>query len=296
MDLQFQGFSKAIGTGLLQTADGIALVDPGPTTCLGRLREGIEAAGYGLQDVIAVLLTHIHLDHATAAGSIVRTAPRASVYVHPVGAIHMVDPARLLASAGRIYGDLMDTLWGEFVPVPEERVVQVTEGDSVQIGDRTLEVAYTPGHAKHHVAYFEEASGTAWTGDVAGIRVPPGGAIPVTPPPDIDVELWCQSMDRVMEWGPERLVPTHFGPISRPQSHFAELRRGLLAWSEFVRESLNDTSVSDQENATRFKVWAEDGLRNRMPEEAVDIYTGAFGAGDSWWGLARYWRKKKATA
>lgn len=300
VDLKFQGFDLAIGTGVLETGGGVALVDPGPTTCLAALEAGLREAGFGLADVRAVLLTHIHLDHATAAGTIVRRVPEARVYVHPVGAIHMIRPERLLASAGRIYGDLMETLWGEFLPVPAESVTEVDEGDTVRLGDRALRVAYTPGHAKHHVAYFEEDGGTAWVGDAGGIRIPPGGAIPVTPVPDIDVEAWNASMERVMEWDPDRIIPTHFGAVDDPPAHFAELRDELARWARHVRESLGsedpadpDTSA-DPARARAFVGWVEENLRGRMPAEPVDTYLNAFGAGDSWWGLARYWRKRAA--
>ena len=302
VDLKFQGFDLAIGTGVLDTGNGVALVDPGPTTCLPALEAGLEEAGVGLADVRAVLLTHIHLDHATAAGTIVRRVPEARVYVHPIGAIHMIRPERLLASASRIYGDLMETLWGEFLPVPAESVTEVDEGDTVQLGNRALSVAYTPGHAKHHVVYFEEAGGTAWVGDVGGIRIPPGGVIPVTPVPDIDVEAWNASMERVMQWDPDRIVPTHFGPVEDPAAHFAELRGELARWARTVRASLGDEDPADPDTsadtarAQTFATWVEEDLRGRMPAEPVDTYVKAFGARDSWWGLARYWRKRAAAA
>ena len=302
VDLKFQRFDLAIGTGVLDTGDGVALVDPGPTTCLPALEAGLGEAGFGLADVRAILLTHIHLDHATAAGTIVRRVPEARVYVHPVGAIHMIRPERLLASAGRIYGDLMETLWGAFLPVPAESVTEVDEGDAVKLGDRALRVAYTPGHAKHHVAYFEEDGETAWVGDVGGIRIPPGGVIPVTPVPDIDVEAWNRSMERVMAWDPDRIVPTHFGPVEDPATHFAELRDQLARWARTVRESLANhhpaapATPADPAGARAFAAWVEKDLRGRMPTEPVDTYVKAFGARDSWWGLARYWRKRAAAA
>lgn len=298
VDLQFQGFDLAIGTGVLETGDGVALIDPGPTTCLAALEAGLREAGCSLADVRAILLTHIHLDHATAAGTIVSRVPEARVYVHPVGSIHMIRPERLLASAGRIYGDEMERLWGEFLPVPAESVTEVDEGDSVRLGDRTLRVAYTPGHAKHHVAYFDEDAGTAWAGDAGGIRIPPGGVIPVTPVPDVDVEAWNASMERVMEWDPARIIPTHFGAVEDPAAHFAELRDELARWANHVRKSLpnedpeNPNTSAEPARARDFAAWVEEDLRARMPSEPVDTYVNAFGARDSWWGLARYWRKR----
>lgn len=298
VDVLHLGHPSAIGTGVLEYADGVALVDPGPTVCLEQLRVRLGELGHALSDVRAILLTHIHLDHATASGAIVRDVPEARVFVHPRGAVHMVDPARLLASAHRIYGDSLERLWGEFVPVPAGSVVEVDEGGVVELGERALEVAYVPGHAKHHVAYFEGASGTAWVGDVGGVRIPPGLPIPVTPPPDIDVQVWNDSMDRVMAWGPRCIVPTHFGPWDDPAAHFDELRRGLGEWAEEVWRSLEgddpavDDPTRDRERAQQFAVWAEASMRERMPSPAIDLYTAAFGFEDSWWGLARYWRKR----
>ncbi len=298
VDVLHLGHRSAIGTGVLESAGGIGLVDPGPTTCLEQLRARLAELGHSLHDVRAVLLTHIHLDHATASGAIVREVPEARVFVHPIGAVHMIDPSRLLASAHRIYGDALERLWGQFLPVPAESVVEVDQGDVVELGERKLDVAYVPGHAKHHVANFEKSSGTAWVGDVGGIRIPPGLPIPVTPPPDIDIETWSDSMDRVLAWEPRRIVPTHFGPSEDPQGHFAELRRALGAWAEEVRRSLegDDPTVADpvrdRERAQRFAEWAETEARSRMPARAVDLYLKAFGFADSWYGLARYWRKR----
>ena len=238
VDVLHQGRAGVIGTGVIEGENAVALVDPGPEVCLPNLEAGLADLGYSLGDVGAVLLTHIHLDHATAAGAIVARVPGARVYVHPRGAVHMVDPSRLLASATRIYGDEMETLWGEFLPVPESAVMEVDEGDVIGIGGRSFEVAYTPGHAKHHVAYYEASQGTAWIGDVGGIRLVGGSVVPVTPPPDIDVEAWNESMDRVMAWNPDRLVPTHFGVVDEPRAHFESLRVGLGQWADFVRESL----------------------------------------------------------
>jgi len=298
IDLVHLGNPSAIGTGVLELSDGIGLIDPGPSACLVALEHGLDELGFDLADVRAVLLTHIHLDHATASGEIVRRVPRARVYVHPRGAVHMIDPERLLSSASRIYGDAMDTLWGDFLPVPAESVVEVDEGDHVMLGDRRLEVAYVPGHAKHHVAFFEKETNTAWVGDIGGIRIQPGLPVPVTPPPDIDVEQWKASMDRVLEWNPACIVPTHFGPANDAVAHFAELRRGLDEWAARARDSLveDDPSISDptadQARAKAFGAWVVADMRARLPAEVVDTYVAAFGAEDSWWGLARYWRKR----
>ena len=290
-DLNFRQVPGAIGTGVIEYGDGIAVVDPGPTVCLSALRSELGRAGYSLADIGAVLLTHIHLDHATAAGTIVREVPTAAVYVSSVGAPHMISPQRLLASAGRLYGNRMEALWGEFAPVPEGSVVQIGDGSTVELGDRRFEVACTPGHARHHVAFFEAATGTAWVGDDAGIRMRDGGPIPVAPPPDIDVEAWEATMARILGWRPDRIVPTHYGPVDAVKAHFDGLRTELRTWADRVRASLSDTSP-DSERAAEFAAWAEGRLRTQMSNTVVDHYLRAFGPFDSWGGLARYWRKR----
>ncbi len=292
VDLYHLGLPGIIGVGVLELDDGVALVDPGPEARLGALGAGLGEMGHSLQSVRAVLLTHIHLDHATAAGAIVREAPGAIVHVHAVGAPHMADPSRLLASAGRIYGDRMEELWGEFLPVPRGSLGVVDEGDAVALGGRRFEVAYVPGHARHHVAYYEAATGTAWVGDVGGIRIEGGPALPVTPPPDIDVEQWKSSTERVMAWGPERIVATHFGAYGDVAAHFAELRAGLDAWAAWVRDSVALALADDGEHARIFADWITARLRHRIPEDHVRLYETASGFRDSWWGLARYWRKR----
>ena len=292
VDLYHLGLPGIIGVGVLELDDGVALVDPGPEARLDALGADLAEMGHSLQSVRAVLLTHIHLDHATAAGAIVREAPGAQVYVHAAGAPHMADPSRLLASAGRIYGERMEELWGEFLPVPRGSLRVVDEGDAVALGGRHFEVAYVPGHARHHVAYYEAATGTAWVGDVGGIRIEGGPALPVTPPPDIDVEGWKSSMERVMAWGPERIVATHFGAYEDVAAHFAELRAGLDAWAAWVRDSVALALADDGEHARIFADWITAGLRHRFPEDHLRLYETASGFRDSWWGLARYWRKR----
>ena len=294
VDLHFRGRPQIIGVNVLELADGIALVDPGPEVRLPALRAGLAEMGHALEDVRAVLLTHIHLDHATAAGAIVRGAPGATVYVHAVGAPHMADPARLLASAGRIYGDAMATLWGDFLHVPRTALRAVDDGDVVALGGRRIEVAHVPGHARHHVAYYEAATGTVWVGDVGGIRIGNGPALPVTPPPDIDVEAWKAGMERVMAWAPERIVATHFGAYGDVREHFAELRGGLAAWAGWVRRSLGGGGAprDDAQRARDFAAWVVEGLGGAVSEELLDRYSTASGFPDSWWGLARYWRKR----
>ena len=188
VDLQFRGRPQVIATGLVQGHGGVAIVDPGPTSCLETLELGLQANGIRWPDVRHILLTHIHLDHAGATGTIVREHPHIKVLVHERGIKHMVDPTKLIESATRVYRDRMDELWGEFAAVPASNLVSLTGGERIEAGGRTFDVAYTPGHASHHVSYFDDSSGVAFVGDTAGVCINGGYVLPPTPPPDIDVE------------------------------------------------------------------------------------------------------------
>ena len=214
VDLEFLGRPHAIATAVIQSAGGAALVDPGPSTCLPTLELGLQRQGVRWADVRHILLTHIHLDHAGAAGTIVRAHPHIRVLVHERGAPHVADPAKLVESARRLYGADMDRLWGEIAPVPRDRLVVLAGGERVEAGGRRFEVAYTPGHASHHVSYFDAESGVAFVGDTGGVCIDGGYVLPPTPPPDIDLEAWRASLDRIQAWSPDSLFITHFGPIA----------------------------------------------------------------------------------
>jgi glyoxylase-like metal-dependent hydrolase (beta-lactamase superfamily II) len=251
-----------------------ALVDPGPESSLPTLLEAL-----GDEQPRALLLTHIHLDHAAATGAMVRRWPELEVYVHERGAPHLIDPRRLLASAERLYGDQMQRLWGEIVPVPEANVTVLSGGESV-LGMR---VAYTPGHASHHVCYLHEDSGTAFVGDVAAVRIPPSNlVVPPTPPPDIDVETWEESIGTVESWEPQRLALTHFGPVEEPAEHLAIVRERLREEAQMAR----DLSEAEYEQRHRERVEAAVD-----PETAAELIQ-AVPPQYQWRGLDRYWRKR----
>jgi glyoxylase-like metal-dependent hydrolase (beta-lactamase superfamily II) len=252
-----------------------ALVDPGPQSSMDTLLEAI-----GDEQPRAIVLTHIHLDHAAATGALVRRWPDLEVYVHERGAPHLIDPSKLLASAERLYGDQMERLWGEIVPVPEENVRALTGGETV-LGMR---VAYAPGHASHHVCYFHEDSGTAFTGDVAGVRIPPSDLIvPPTPPPDIDIELWEKSIGIVEDWNPEKLALTHFGAVENPAEHLATLRERLREEADLA----HDLSEEDYERHHRERV-----AKSLDPETASELLQ-AVPPQYQWRGLNRYWSKRE---
>lgn len=291
-DLKFRNCPRAVAGVLLQGAGGVTLLDPGPASTLPVLRQALAASGMSLRDVTGILLTHIHLDHAGGVGVLVREQPEIRVYVHEVGVPHLVDPSKLVASATRLYGDQMDELWGEMAPVPRDAIVALTGGERLPVSGRLLDVAYTPGHASHHVSYFNADSGIAFVGDTAGVRpIQDGMVLPPTPPPDIDLERWVASLEAIGAWHPDTLLLTHFGPHGQTDAHLAELRDRLELVGDLARRSLEqdgDDPAKEQ--------WFVDGLRRQLrqhlsEDEALSYeVSGRFDL--NWRGLARYWRKR----
>lgn len=257
-----------------------ALVDPGPESSVQSVIDAI-----GDEQPRALLLTHIHLDHAAATGALVRRWPDLEVYVHEKGAPHLVDPTKLLASAERLYGDDMERLWGEIVPVPEENVHPLSGGETV-LGMR---VAYTPGHASHHVCYLHEESGTAFVGDVAACRIPPSNLVlPPTPPPDIDVETWEASLDLIAGWEPQRLALTHFGAVEEDvPGHLETVRTRLREEAELARQMEGEEYDADLQRRLRAQL-AEEGHGEETVAELLQAVPTAY----QWRGLDRYWRKR----
>ncbi|NBC00938.1 MAG: MBL fold metallo-hydrolase [Bacteroidetes bacterium] len=300
VDLQYQQTPRLIATAALPTAEGLLLVDPGPTTAIDGLLDGLSAHGYALEDVHAVLLTHIHLDHAGATGTLVKRHPELQVVVHRIGAPHVHDPSRLLRSARRIYGDAMDRLWGAVAGVPEDNLNVVRGGETLTFAGRVLDVAYTPGHAVHHVSYFDRLSRTAFVGDVAGMRIPEAGYImPVTPPPDVDVPRWLDSIATVEGWQPETLFLTHCGPSPDPQAHLEVMAERLQAWAAEVEEVVaapaeeTASAVAGAEDpAAAFVDDKLQQMRAAVPAPYQEAYAQFGDPHGSWAGLARYGRKQ----
>jgi glyoxylase-like metal-dependent hydrolase (beta-lactamase superfamily II) len=294
-DLNFQGESRVIACAVIQGPGGVAIVDPGPSSTLPVLRRHLADAGMSLDDVTTILLTHIHLDHAGATGTLVRENPRLRVYVHEVGAPHMADPAKLIASATRLYGDAMERLWGEIAPVPQHVMETLRGGERIEAGGRSLDVAFTPGHASHHVSYFSGDTGVAFVGDTAGVRIVPNGfVLPPTPPPDIDLEIWGESLTTIDRWHPETLLVTHFGHATQTATHLTEMRDHLGLVARLSKESLamegDDTSKED---------WFVERVRKELRRYLSDADAASYetsGRFDlNWRGLARYWRKKEGS-
>jgi glyoxylase-like metal-dependent hydrolase (beta-lactamase superfamily II) len=273
IDVMHLGRDRVIGSYEL---DGV-IVDPGPSSSMETLLAGLSG------DPQALLLTHIHLDHAGASGSLVKRFPKLRVYVHESGAPHLADPAKLLESAARLYGDDMDRLWGEVLPVPAENLVALEGGESVE----GFRVAYAPGHARHHVVYLHEDSGDAYVGDVAGVRIPPlEFTIPPTPPPDIDVEAWERSLDAVAEWDPSRLYLTHFGAAEDPPAQLERVRERLSWLAGLARDGGREAFLR-RVAAEVDELTDEDvALRHRQAAPPEQL----------WLGLERYWRKRAEAA
>jgi glyoxylase-like metal-dependent hydrolase (beta-lactamase superfamily II) len=291
VDLLFLGRPQAIATGVVQSAAGVAVVDPGPSTCLQTLELGLQAQGVRWADVRHILLTHIHLDHAGATGTILRDHPHIKVLVHERGAPHMVDPGKLIDSASRLYGERMNLLWGEIAPVPRDALVVLAGGERIEAGGRTFDVAYTPGHASHHVSYFDASSGVAFVGDTAGVCINGGYALPPTPPPDIDLAAWRSSLDRIEAWSPATLFLTHFGPVSHVRPHLETLWSHLEEMAAWVRRTLDEPGT-DEERSRTFADQLRQHMRRQMTEAQMASYPVAAPFEQLWLGLARYWRKR----
>jgi len=291
-DLRFQGTPRVIATVVLHGSAGIALIDPGPASSLPVLRDTLKRAGIDIADLTALLLTHIHLDHAGASGVLVRENPRLKVFVHSKGAPHVINPEKLLASASRLYGDAMERLWGDVLPVPGKALTILQGGEQIDAGGRSLRVEYTPGHASHHVSYFSPEARLAFVGDTAGVKVVAQGTVwPPTPPPDIDLEAWSESLNRIQAFGADTIFLTHFGPVSPVTSHIGALRENLATASRLVNESLV-RSGTDEEREAWFMSECRRALRRHMDEDDAQLYESAGRFDLSWRGLARYWRKR----
>ena len=274
IDLLHGGAARTIGVYLVDTDDGLALFDCGPASCLDALEAGLAEGGHELAEVRHLLLSHIHLDHAGAAGTLVRRNPRLQVHVAEIGAPHLVDPSRLERSARRLYGDTFDALWGELAPVPEENVHVV--------GERVLglECFPSPGHASHHVCYFDGT--TLYAGDAAGVRIQPAATVlPPTPPPDVDLEAWERTLGELERRRPEQLALIHFGLATDLGRHLDELRRWLATWAERVERGASEAEFVAAAKAD-------------LPPADAEAYDRAMPFWQSYAGLARYWEKQRA--
>jgi glyoxylase-like metal-dependent hydrolase (beta-lactamase superfamily II) len=273
LDLLHLGRERVIGAYLLDTAEGPALFDCGPTTCVPALKAALRDRGLELQDVPHLLLSHVHLDHAGAAGVLVREHPGLQVHVSPIGAPHLVDPTRLEKSARRLYGDEFDKLWGELAPVPMENIRET--GDQV-LG---LDCFPSPGHASHHVCYVDR-DGTLYAGDATGVRIQPSRfVLPPTPPPEFDLAVWESTLDEIERRDAQRLALIHFGVADDPIEHLAALRMRLRSWTALV----GDGTTQEEFEATALAELGDD----------APPYVQAIPPWQSYAGLRRYWEKRR---
>jgi glyoxylase-like metal-dependent hydrolase (beta-lactamase superfamily II) len=279
IDLRHRGAEHVIGAYLLETEDGPAIVDCGPSTCIGTLHQELAARGLELRDIRHLLLSHIHLDHAGAAGALVREHPALQVHVSEIGAPHLVDPTRLEASARRLYGDAFDELWGELAPVPEANVHVV--GERV-VG---LDCFPTPGHARHHVCYLDR-DGTLYAGDACGVRIQPSRFVmPPTPPPEVDVAAWNGSLDEIERRRPRRLALVHFGVADDVERHLTDLRTRLATWVVAVEAGVTEQAFVE----SILEELEADGESER------DAYEHAMPLPQSYAGLKRYFEKRNSS-
>ncbi|MCO5207454.1 MAG: MBL fold metallo-hydrolase [Anaerolineae bacterium] len=289
IDLEFQGTPQAIAAYLVQTSEGPILIETGPESARPILVTKLAAMGIAPTDINHVLVTHIHFDHAGAAGW--WASQGAHIYIHHIGAPHLINPDRLIASASRIYGDQMETLWGQIIPIPAEQVTAVHDNDVLQFGDVTVTAWDTPGHAWHHHTYVIDD--IAFTGDVGAVRVPGTNWISLpAPPPEFKLEVWLDSLERVQSADFTRIYPTHFGPFDDVTNHWELVRESLIASAEFIANAMQQGADRDTILA-RYSKWN----RERASARAIsdDVYTVFETANPLYMsvdGIMRYWRKK----
>jgi len=292
LDLNFQGRPHAIASYLIRYGDGAILIESGPGSTLASLVAGLAKEGLSPRDVTHVLLTHIHLDHAGAAGWLARQG--AEIYVHPVGAPHMLNPEKLLASATRIYGDRMESLWGEFLPVSEDKLRVVQDREEIVIGNLEFLPVNTPGHAEHHYAYlFEDI---CFSGDVGGVRIPGYQylRIPMVPP-ELNLERWHESIKRLRKEKFARIAPTHFGIHDDPEWQLREVEKALDDAERWLEQTMSeDPSIPVEALRQSFTEWmTEQGVEMGLSEDVMNAFQVANPPGMSADGLLRYWKKVK---
>ena len=272
IDLGYDGRRGVLGAWL---AHGV-LIDCGPSSCLQALLDGLDA-----RQPRALLLTHVHLDHAGAAGALTARWPQLPVYLHPVGAPHLIDPSRLMSSARRVFGERLEPLLGEVLAVPAENVHELADGEQVE----GFISAWTPGHASHHVAFLDPREGLAYTGDVAGVRLAGGVVLPPTPPPDIDLRRWESSLELLERWQPRALALAHFGCVESPREHIPLLREALARHERWAAAGVEEFAAALHEH-----------LRARVPADEVEDYEFIAMARQSPLGLRRWLERERAAA
>ena len=297
IDLNFCDTPRAIATGIYTSAAGVALIDPGPGSCVDTLRGDLARQGIAVKDIQSILLTHIHLDHAGVTGLLVKDNSAIKVFVHEKGAPHVIDPSKLVNSANQLWGvEGVARLWGPVLPVPDSNMTVLRGGERITAASRTFDVQYTPGHASHHVSFFDDATGIAWVGDTGGIRFGPTlFTLPPTPPPDIDLEAWAGSLAKIRAWKPETLFITHFGPYHGASAHLDRFEASLGEVAAMARRALEGDEPEAMKYA-KFRSEIEAYIRRSVPETEVGPMECVGPMEFNWRGLARYWRTRAAPA
>lgn len=288
LDLDFLDEEFAIASFLIESKEGLILIESGPESTFNHLKNAIQQKGFNWKDVKHVLLTHIHFDHAGAAWKFAENG--AKIYVHPIGLTHLENPERLWNSAKMIYKDDMERLWGNMQPISSELLIPVDDNAVIQIGEHTFHVLYTPGHAIHHNAYRLDS--IIFTGDVAGVSINHGPVVPPCPPPDIDLKLWKKSIQHLKDQKPNLLYLTHFGIIENPEKHLNDLEKILEDWANWMKPFYEE-QTSAEEITPRFMEYTENQLiESGVSEENRKRYEYANPSWMSVAGLLRYWKLK----
>lgn len=291
IDLQFQSRPNVIASYLYYDGNQAALIESGPASTVETLIEGMRSAKVPFDALRQVIVTHIHLDHAGAAGVLAAKFPWLHIYVHPVGAPHLVDPSKLLASAARVYGNQLESLWGKIQPVPTENISVINDGDEIKLPGATIRAFDTPGHATHHHAYLDSNTGLLFTGDVAGVRMPGIRYVrPPTPPPELNIEAWRASIAKLRAVKASGLCLTHFG-IHRGDIawHWDDVERRLVDWGEIVRGEM-DRGASEEELVARIKAQSMSELQPLGVDVSTYDVAGSYETLVA--GYVRYWKKK----
>jgi glyoxylase-like metal-dependent hydrolase (beta-lactamase superfamily II) len=290
IDLDFRDVEGLIASYAVPGPDGWTIIETGPTTCWERLTDGIGAAGIERDDVDRVLVTHIHLDHAGGVGAAAEFFPNAKVYVHREGFAHLIDPSKLEASARRAWGPAADSLWGRMLPVPQDRVIALSGGESLPLKGGNLRVVYTPGHAKHHLAFFDEATRSLFTGDAAGVHLPGTDRVrPALPPPDLDIEALVESVDRMRELKPNRLLYTHFGARDKGIEALSSYSPLVLRWRDIALQAAREDSSIEHVALALQKSEEETAHTGLESDPRPDLISGTSMAAQ---GLLRYFRTR----
>lgn len=289
LDLDFLDTEEAIASFLIPTSQGLVLVESGPESTFSHLEKALEKLGYASKDVKAVLLTHIHFDHAGAAWKFAEMG--ANIYVHPLGLPHLVSPEKLWNSAAMIYGDQMEKLWGKMKNIPESQLIAPKDREIISFGDVSFEAIFTPGHAVHHIAW--KMGDIIFTGDVAGVKIENGPVVPPCPPPDIHIEAWKKSLEILVSEKPKALYLTHFGIVTEVDRHLENLSEILDDWANWIKP-LFESGTPEKETIPKFMAYTQEQLKSQgCGPELIKVYEYANPSWMSVAGLYRYWKLKQ---